>query len=83
MAAIEAARACPNIYLEICTSYRNPGSIEAMVEGAGEDRVLFGSDMPLMEPRINLGRVMTSRISEDARRKVLGENAARLLQQQV
>ena len=77
--ALEAARQVPNLSLEICGSARNPGSIELLVEGAGEDRVLFGSDNPLMDPCIQLGRVVTSRISETAKRKVLGENAARIL----
>ena len=77
--AIEAARKCSNIYLEICSSYSTFGSVEFLVNGAGEDRVLFGSDMPLMDPRIHLGRVMTADTSEEARHKVLGENALRLL----
>jgi len=77
--AIEAAQKAPNVYLEICGSARNPGSIELLVEGAGEDRVLFGSDNPLLDPRIQLGRIVTSTISETAKRKVLGENAARIL----
>jgi hypothetical protein len=32
-----------------------------------------------MEPRIHVGRVMTADISDADRRKVLGENTARLL----
>lgn len=76
---IQAARSCPNVYIEICTSWRHFNSIEELVDGAGEERVLFGSDIPLMDPRIHVGRVKTADISEEARRKVLGENAARLL----
>jgi predicted TIM-barrel fold metal-dependent hydrolase len=76
---IRAARQCKNIYVEICTSWRHLHSIESLVQGAGEDRVLFGSDMPLMDPRIHLGRVLTAQISSRAKSKVLGENAARLL----
>ena len=74
-----AAQKCPNIYIEICSSWRQFGSIEELVEGAGAGRILFGSDMPLMEPRVQMGRVLTARISEQAQRKILGENAARLL----
>lgn len=77
--AVEAARRAPNIYLEICSSYRNPGAVERLVAGAGADRVLYGSDLPLMEPRIHVGRVMTADLSDADRRKVLGENTARLL----
>jgi len=76
---IAATRQAPNIYIETCSSWREFGSIEELVNGAGEDRVLFGSDLPLMDPRVQLGRYMTSDLSETARRKALGENAARLL----
>ena len=77
--AISAARQTPNIYIETCSSWRQFGSIEELVEGAGEDRILFGSDQPLMDPRVQIGRYLTSDLSETAKRKALGENAARLL----
>jgi predicted TIM-barrel fold metal-dependent hydrolase len=76
---ISAARQAPNIYIETCSSWRQFGSIEELVEGAGEDRILFGSDQPLMDPRVQIGRYLTSDLSETAKRKALGENAARLL----
>ena len=77
--AVEAAKECPNIYLEICTSFAEAGTIEFLVSGAGEDRVLFGSDLPLMDPRYQLGRVVTADISETAKKKILGLNAKKLL----
>jgi predicted TIM-barrel fold metal-dependent hydrolase len=49
------------------------------VNEAGADRVLFGSDQPLMDPRSQLGKIITAEISEAAKRQVLGENACRLL----
>src|SRR5439155_25751232 len=78
--ACEVARHRSNVFLEICTSWRNPGSIEQLVDGAGEDRVLFGSDMPLLEPAVHVGRIVTSALSQVAKRKLLGENAIRLLE---
>ena len=77
--AMAAARTHPNLYLEIASSYRDDGSIEAMVEGVGADRVLFGSDLPLMDPRIHIGRVLCASIDEEAKAQILGGNAARLL----
>jgi predicted TIM-barrel fold metal-dependent hydrolase len=76
---IKAALKCPNVFIEICSSWRHIGSIEELVEGAGEDRILFGSDIPLMDPRVQMGRVVTAQISEQAKAKVLGGNAAVLL----
>lgn len=78
-AGLRAARAHPRIFLEICSSWRNIGSIEELVEAAGADRVLYGSDMPLLDPRIHVGRVVTADIPESAKQQVLGENARRLL----
>jgi predicted TIM-barrel fold metal-dependent hydrolase len=77
--SVESARKVPNLYLEICSSARNPGAIEYLVSGAGADRVLYGSDLPLIDPRVHVGRVMTADITDADRRKVLGENMARLL----
>lgn len=77
--AIAAARACPNIYLETCTSMAEHDTIELLVNGAGEDRVLYGSDMPLMDARLQVGRVVTADITDEAKIKVLGLNALSLL----
>jgi len=77
--AIAAARAHPNVYLETCSTYRTPGVVEQLVNEAGADRVLFRSDIPLMDPRSQLGKIITADISDDAKRLVLGGNAARLL----
>jgi len=77
--AIEAAKSSRNIYLETCTSWGDHGTIERLVEGAGEDRVLYGSDMPLMDARMQIGRIVTADISKEAKRRVLGLNAAELL----
>ena len=77
--AVEAARARSNIFLETCTSYGAHGTIEFLVDGAGEDRVLFGSDMPLMDARFQVGRIATADISDQAKRKILGLNAIKLL----
>jgi predicted TIM-barrel fold metal-dependent hydrolase len=77
--AIAAANDNPNIFLETCSTFRTPGAIEELVEGAGADRVLFGSDQPLMDPRPQLGKILTAAISDRAKRQALGANARRLL----
>ena len=77
--AIQAARELPNYYLETCSTYRTPGVIEELVAGAGADRVLFGSDQPLMDPRPQVGKIVTADLTAEEKRLVLGGNAARLL----
>ncbi|MEE2709348.1 MAG: amidohydrolase family protein [Gemmatimonadota bacterium] len=77
--AIAAAQKYPNVYLETCSTFRTPGVIEHLVEAGGADRVLFGSDIPLMDSRPQIGKIVTARISDEAKRLVLGGNASRLL----
>ena len=77
--AIEAAQSYPNVYLETCSTFRTPGVIEELVEKGGADRVLFGSDTPLMDPRPQLGKIITADIGDAAKRLAIGQNAKRLL----
>ena len=77
--AVLASKSSENIYLETCTSYGSHGTIEFLVNEAGEDRVLFGSDMPLLDGRFGVGRIVTAEISEEAKKKILGLNAIKLL----
>ncbi len=77
--AIEAAQKNPNYYLETCSTFRTPGVIEELVAEAGADRVLYGSDVPLMDPRSQIGKIITADISDEHKRLILGDNARRLL----
>lgn len=77
--AMEMARRHANFYLETCSTYRQPGVIEQLVAGAGADRVLFGSDQPLMDPRTQLGKIITADLTDEEKRLVIGGNAMRLL----
>lgn len=77
--AIDAARRCPNYYLETCSTFRTPGVIEELVSEAGAERVLYGSDQPLMDPRPQLGKIITADLDDRAKKLVLGGNARRLL----
>ena len=49
-----------------------------MVAGAGAERVLYGSDIPFVDPRGQLGRVAFARLPDDDLRLILGGNARRL-----
>lgn len=79
IAAVKAAKSAPNIYLETATSFGEHGTIEFLVDGAGPDRVLYGSDMPLLDARAMVGRIVTADLPDETKRKVLGLNAAKLL----
>lgn len=73
--AIESARKHRNVYLEITLTPTYLGVIDYLVAGAGEDRVIYGSDLPMRDPRQQFGWVVYSRLSEVAKRAVLLENA--------
>jgi uncharacterized protein len=46
---------------------------------AGEDRILFGSDYPLLQPRRLLAQIEELALPPETKHKLLGNNAARLL----
>ncbi len=73
------AKARPNVYAEITYTTLTYGTLEYLVETAGADKVVYGSDMPMRDPAPQLAWVAYARIGENAKRKVLGENARRVL----
>lgn len=75
----EAVRTRPNIQLETCSSLAWIGLIERLVQMAGAERVLFGTDVPFMSPDQQIGRVLFARITDEEKRQVLGLNALRIL----
>ena len=50
-----------------------------VVKAAGADRVIFGSDMPLLCPSVNLGMIEQANLSKKEKELILGGNIARLL----
>lgn len=77
--AIEVAERCPNVYLETCGSTVDLGYIEAACAAVGAERVIFGTDLPLLDPHVQLAKIAGARIDEQARKRILGKNMARLL----
>jgi hypothetical protein len=81
-ASIEAVRTQSgrpqNIYLDLTGSALWTGRIERMVEKAGAERILFGTDLPFIDPRPQLGSVLMAGIGDEQKRMILGLNAARL-----
>ncbi len=76
--AIEVAQRCPNIYLDLCRSVMSRVWVERIVTEAGPDRVLWGTDFPFIDPIYVLGRLASTALSDEAKRKVFGENAVKL-----
>lgn len=77
---IALAKKYPNFMLEITLTPSWGGIIEYLVAGAGADRVMYGSDLPMRDPRQQFGWVVYSRLGLEDKKKVLGGNAKRLLE---
>jgi predicted TIM-barrel fold metal-dependent hydrolase len=76
--ACDLARKYPNVYLDITISIAYRGLIERMVKGAGADRVLYGTDLPFMDPRPMAGRLAFSDLDDRQLELVLGGNARKI-----
>lgn len=77
--ALEVAADRPNLYLELCSGLSPCGKLEAAVAAVGAERLLFGSDLTLLDPGYTLGLVQGAEISEEDKAKILYGNAQRLL----
>lgn len=76
---IKIARECPNVYLELAFSRAPRGLVERLVNGAGADKVIWGSDAYFYSMTAQIGKVIGAKISEDALRQVVSGNAKRIL----
>ncbi|MFH1268877.1 MAG: amidohydrolase family protein [Planctomycetota bacterium] len=76
---IEVVKKHENLFLDTASSQPHVGMIERFVREVGADRVLFGSDMPLLEPAAQFGRIAYARITEEEKEKIFGLNLKRLL----
>ena len=76
----EVGAALSNVYFDSAASpflYR-PAIYPNVVSLVGADRMLFATDYPLMRPSRSLAELADEPLTEDDRRLILGENAARL-----
>lgn len=76
--AAKLARQYPNVFMDLSGDVYSFGLVEYLVDQAGADRVLFGSDVYMIDGRTVMGRVLDADISPEAKALVLGENGARL-----
>lgn len=56
----------------------SPEEAGRLIEAYGPHRVLFGTDYPMWEPKVELERFFAIDLSEEEREAILSENAARL-----
>jgi predicted TIM-barrel fold metal-dependent hydrolase len=73
--AIAVMKKHKNVFAEITLTPVPLGVIEYMVDAVGDDRILYGSDLPMRDPRQQLGWLVFSNLPLASKKKILGENA--------
>ncbi|MGH9469841.1 MAG: amidohydrolase family protein [Terriglobia bacterium] len=79
--AMQAAEGTPNTFLDISGSQSHRTILEVAVARVGSERILFGSDMPYLEAAGAMGRVLTARIPDAAKERILRANFLALLEE--
>ncbi len=77
--AIAMAKKYPNVFIEITYTSVTGGIIEYLVNGAGADRVVYGSDLPMRDPRQQMGWVIFADVPQQAKERILAGNAANII----
>ena len=83
---VEAARGVDHLFVEICGGRQDADSrsgwttdrVALPVKALGADRVLFGTDLPLVEPCSSIGIIEEAPLSSTDRDKILYKNAKAL-----
>jgi len=73
--AIRLVNAHENVYLDFAGDIYCYRFFEALLTSVPVERILFGSDYPMLDPRTNLSRVLLGNMDEGVKLKVLRENA--------
>lgn len=78
--AIKMAKKCENILLGTTgVMYEFP--ITKAVNVIGDDRIVYGGEMPMNNPLHEIMKVKLAKISDEAKEKILGKNILRILGQ--
>jgi predicted TIM-barrel fold metal-dependent hydrolase len=74
------AKGCDNLYVDTSGGFPEEGLVEYAAEHLGADHVLYGSDLPIRENSVTIGRILGAKIPSADKQKMLFGNTARLLQ---
>lgn len=76
--AIEAAAACPRLYLEPCFSHFEAGRVAAVASEVDPRQLLFGTDATLIDPAVALGAVRAAALPAEVLDQMMWRNAVQL-----
>jgi len=77
--AVAVAKKHKNLRLDTASSQIDNGMIEWAVAELGPEKILFGTDMPLLDPHTQLAKITGAEIDERAKALILGGNLVDLL----
>jgi predicted TIM-barrel fold metal-dependent hydrolase len=72
------AASTKNLYFDLASTKNYFGFLEELIELAGAEKILYGSDHPLMDFGFELGQVLLSPIDKEKKDMILSQNARRL-----
>jgi predicted TIM-barrel fold metal-dependent hydrolase len=77
--AVAVAKKHPNLLLDTASSQIDNGMLEWAVAELGPERILYGSDMPLLDPFTQMAKVTGASLDDQAKSLIRGGNLQRLL----
>ncbi len=78
--AAEMVNRYPNVDAQLNFTAVTNGTIEYIVQTCGADRVLFGTDTPMRDPRPQAGWLVFTTLTEEQKRLIFGLNFRRILE---
>ena len=76
---LKAVADCPNVSVDYAGSINEKGAYEMGIDQLGEDRVVFGTDLPGAGYYVNAGRVLELDVTDEVKQKVFAGNIERIL----
>ena len=77
--AARVIRDIPNVAMDVSGGEPEDGIVDCLLKHAGPDRIFFGSDAPGRSIVVQMTKVTSADLSENAREMILGENVRRWL----
>ncbi len=75
---IQVMKECPNTYVDVVTSWLQYPMLERGVAEAGGDRLLFGTDMTLLDPGPIVGSIESAELTDRQKEDIFYNNALKV-----